>query len=966
MNNDLLQKIYDATDDGLDIILYYYPQAKDNEGKLKKYFKLRDERTASASMKKIKGVWRVTDFGDDSKAVSPINVCRREENKEFKEALLTLAQRYGVNTTISTKVNRAKVEKRDATPEEKEGWFEVKVKEKMTADELALLGPLVTQEVCEKYSYYSLERYSFTKDRKTYTITANDNYPIFMHDCGAFKKIYQPLSEDKAYRFRYLGTKPADYINGLDVLKEAHLKWEKEQADDDELDEAAEEAGKSRKKKSNKLPEAILCSGERDALNTAGLGYLPLWLNSETAELDPSAYAEIMKRVDILYNLPDIDETGLAMAGKLAKKYIDIRTIELPQTIRAYKDSRGNARKDMRDWVDTQMTRHWAGESEEARKTREKREREKTIRKFKEMLEVAKPCKFWEKTYTKDKARYEINTLYLLHFLKVHGFGKMVDPDNDVVTYVRIEGFKIRQISPRNIQDFIIEWARDRKLDVEIQNLILNSTRMSSGVFEKIDTVNPDFTCFSETSQTLFFRNSVVKVTASGVEESSGPADGVYVWDRNICDHEFKRIEPSFTAQWDPGNGSYSLQLRHTKSHYFRFLMNASRIHWREEFEKRASPDKEKEKAYFRDHHWDIAGPRLTDDEIMEQEQHLANKLFTIGYLLHSHKSLSKAWGIWIMENKITEEDESSGGSGKTFMVRFLKQFKNTEMVNGRDKKVTENNFFLDRVTESTDILLIDDAVKYFNFNFFYSMITDNMVVNYKNARSKEIDFEVSPKLVVTSNFPPPANDGSTARRILPCVFSDWYHKQTDDNDYLESRRIADDFGYDLYDRQYKKEWWNEDLNFCIDCLQFYLQSLPYNLMLNPPMENVDKRMRQQAIGTEFMNWAEVYLAKGSDYLDRPVHKTTAREDLERESKLKFTANAFTRRLKTFCKLHSDYIEAYNPPECNGYDRSQGRIVRRMFGNPKPQEFFYIKTHGTPINDDIDNNIGVPPAPPRQ
>ncbi|MBR5680394.1 MAG: hypothetical protein IKX19_07040, partial [Clostridia bacterium] len=42
------------------------------------------------------------------------------------------------------------------------------------------------------------------------------------------------------------------------------------------------------------------------------------------------------------------------------------------------------------------------------------------------------------------------------------------------------------------------------------------------------------------------------------------------------------------------------------------------------------------------------------------------------------------------------------GGSGKTFMIRFLKNFKNTEMVNGRDKKLTENNFFLDRVTEFT------------------------------------------------------------------------------------------------------------------------------------------------------------------------------------------------------------------------------------------------------------------------
>ena len=951
MNNDLLQKIYDATDNGFDILKWYYPQAFDNEGRLKKTFKIRPERTASASMKLINGVWRVTDFGDDQKALPPINVCMKEEGKEFREALLTLADRYGVSPTINAAVNKAKVEKHDASQEEKEGDYEVKVREKMTPEELELLGPLVTQEVCDKYSYYSLEWYWFVKDRKKMTVTANADYPIYMHDCGEFKKIYQPLSADKSYRFRYLGNKPKDYINGLDELKKAHEKWMKEQDEDQELDEAAEESGQPRKKKSNKMPEAVLCSGERDALNTAGLGYLPLWLNSETADLEPSAYGEIMKRVDILYNLPDMDETGRKAAAELAKKYIDIRTIDLPGDLCTYKDWRGKPRKDMRDWVDTQMSGKQRGETEEQFKERRKREKEKTIRKFREMTEVAMPCRFWEKVYSKDKARYEINTLYLLYFLKIHGFGKMVDPDNDVVTYVQTDGFKVRQISTRNIQDFVIEWAKARKLDTAIQNLILNSTRMSAGIFEKIDTINPDFTCFDESSQTLFFQNRVVKVTADSVEESTGPAGGVHAWERTVCRHNFKRIEPSFTAQWNPENGSFSMKLNHTRSHYFRFLINASRIYWREETEDRANPDKNKEAEYRAQHKWDISGPRLTEEEQLEQQQNLANKLFTIGYLMHAHKSPSRAWGVWVMENKITEEDESSGGSGKTFMVRFLKQFKSTEMVNGRDKKTTENTFFLDRVTEATDILLIDDAVKYFNFNFFYSMITDNLVVNYKNARSKEIDFEVSPKLVVTSNFPPPANDGSTSRRILPCVFSDYYHKQTDENDYQESRRIADDFGYDLYDRKYREEWWNEDYNFCIDCLQFYLQSIPYNLMLTPPMENVEHRMRNQTMGDDFLSWAEVYFSENSEtHLDRLLLKKAVKDDFDPKNKL--TMKFFTKKLKAFC-TNAAYVEALNPPECKGW--SKGRVVRTVFGDTK--EFIYVKTYGKPINNDVDNNI---------
>lgn len=922
--NQLSDKIYDATNRGLDIILYYYPQAHgcDRKGK---YFKIRgDEKTASACMKEIKGVWRVTDFGDEGTAMSPIEICMREEKLEFREALLRLADRYGVSETVNAAVNKPKIEQRPATDEEPEGKFWYELNENLTEEELKVLGPMVTQKVCDRYNYYSVKYYCKVKNRKVTTISSTDTYPIFMHDCGEFRKIYQPLNPDKAFRFFYDGVKPKDYINGLPELKKAHAEHVKNMEKDAELDEASGEEGK--KKDSGKLPEAILCSGERDALNVAGLGYYPLWMNSETARLDGKTYADIMKRVERLYNLPDIDDTGIRKGYELAMEYIDIYTIELPEWLPTYRDHRGRPRKDLRDFVDLRPNAF----------------------DFRELVKVAKPCKFWEKTYTKDKARYEINTLFLLHFLKVNGFGKIVDPDNDVVTYVRISDFKVRQISTRNIQDFVLEWARKQNLDVDIQNLILNSTRMNSSVFEKIDSVSPNFRNYDATSQTLFFNNRMVRVTADSVEESKGSTNGLYAWEKAVCNHEFKRIEPAFSTHYDEEFDLYGLTRLHQKSHFYRFLINSSRIYWRKEFEERATGNPEEDKKYREEHHWDILGPRLTEEEQIEQARHLINKLFCIGYMMHSYKSFSKAWGVWVMENRISEEDESGGGSGKTFMIRFLNNFKNTEMVNGRDKKLTDNTFFLDRVTENTDLLLIDDAVKYFNFNYFYSMITDNMVVNYKNARSKEIAFSESPKLVITSNFPPPANDGSTARRILTCVFSDYYHKQTDDNDYLESRRIADDFGYDLHNEAYKWEWWNEDFNFCIDCLQFYLSTLPHNSMVQPPMENVDRRMRLQLMGNEFIEWAEVYFSKGSENLDKPLDKLAVKNTFD--PKNRFSTKGFTQRLRAFC-ANSDYIEAFNPPECKGYEPNGKRIIRKNLG--VTTEYIYLKTIGKEINNEL-------------
>ena len=53
---DLLQKIYDATNGGLDIILHYYPQAADSVDRPGRGFSLREETAPSAFLKRIKGV----------------------------------------------------------------------------------------------------------------------------------------------------------------------------------------------------------------------------------------------------------------------------------------------------------------------------------------------------------------------------------------------------------------------------------------------------------------------------------------------------------------------------------------------------------------------------------------------------------------------------------------------------------------------------------------------------------------------------------------------------------------------------------------------------------------------------------------------------------------------------------------------------------------------------------------------
>jgi len=921
MQESLIDKVLDATNRGLEIIFYYYPQAQGCENS-NKLFKVRgNEKTASASLKLIKNVWRVTDFGDEGYAIGPFDICMKEESLDFREALYRLADRYNVATLYIAEKNEAEITKRPATEAEKEGDFTFELNENFSEYELSVLGPMVTEEICARYKYYSVKSYSKIKNRQAIIISSTPNYPIFMRDCGTFKKVYQPLNYNKGFRFFYVGEKPKDYVNGLEELKKAYEKFLSQQDDDEDFE------NEKKQKKPTKLPEAVFCSGERDALNCAGAGCLPLWMNSETAILPKHTYDEIARCVEKIYNIPDIDDTGIKKGCEFAMQYIDVYTVELPEKLSSFRDHRGRPRKDLRDFFEIYNKVYY----------------------FNELLRMAKPCKFWEKVFSNKSWQWEINTVFLLHFLKYNGFGKISDVASGKITFVQIQGYEVKEITGKQIRNFILSFMEERKVDHDIKNLMLNSKRTGVSVMDDLSEVVPDFTDFGSDYQLFFFKNKAVKVTEKTIEESRGIEAGNHVWEKDIIPHSFKRIEPAFTFSYNKEDENIEFKINNTKSHYFRFLINGSRIYWREEFENRTVNSIEKNEQYIKDHKFDISGPRLEENEQQEQFEHLLNKIFIIGYLLHRYKAYSKAWGVWVMENKITEEDESSGGSGKSFMINFLKNMCRTITLDGRNKRLTENQHLLDRVDLYTDVLLIDDAYKYFDFNYFYSMITGNMIVNEKNIRSKEIDFKDAPKITITSNFPPPESDSSTMRRILLCVFSDYYHKATDQNGYFKDMRISDDFGYDLHDEKYTENHWNEDFNFCIDCLQFYLFVSKYNIVYQPPMQNVIRRMNIQQMGEQFREWAEVFFSPDGGNLNRSIEKSLLMELFSRATNVKgWSSRKFSKAIKSFVN-NTSYIECLNPKElCN----SDGRRIAKKI-NGQTVEMYYLKTYDTPVINEI-------------
>ncbi len=942
------QDILDATNGGLEIIFFLYPQAMGSETNHNRKFKMRgDEKTASANLKQAQdGNWLVTDFGGDSQPRNGIGCYMIEKNVEFKVALNELAAQYGVaGADQETVVIRVEFSERPAETDDKELTWSWEVREAWTDNEIetiisknvlksmgwkgqdevkAAAAPKRIAEAFTDYNWHPLISYSLVKNRRVMTFTATDQYPIYLIDEGSHQKLYQPLHPDKAKRFLYIGTKPKDFVHGLKQLKKLYdERREKELSLVEESKEssdrlmaipgespATDDADKSIDKKA-RIKHVILCSGGSDAINVALLGNYVIWLNSETAKLPQYLYDQISACVEKFYQLPDIDNTGKVAAHELAMQYLDIYTIELPEDLKRYRDRRGNPCKDVRDYFS-----HYKSKD------------------FRQQLAVALPYRFWEKKASYEGRgenrvftgwRYEFKNTQANNFLMKNGFGRLKVGDSDTEwIYVKRTGNLVKEVDSDLIQDFIHDFLEARNLDIDLRDAMINTSKLNSSTLARIKRVDINFDDFTPISQFYYFENKTVEVTKDGILHHKPGLVDRYIWERELIKHKIMPEAKPFTITKDE-LGNYDIEIHDHECLSLKFLIQVSRLHWRTEMEtgdkwKAMSPTEQD--TYKIKHHVDIAGPNLNQAEIDEQKLHLINKIFTIGYNLHRYHDRAKPWATYIMDGKISEDGRSHGGSGKSILGDLMlgSMLKTRFFLNGRSRDTLDDKFKYDGITPYHRYYLVEDCHQHMRIDDFYVDISQDLNAPQKGKGALVIPFEKSGKFVFSSNYPPYDPGPSTERRTIYNVFSDLYHNHGEQDDYLEMRDPKTDLGASLV-VGYDEKQMNLHYNTMLSCLSFYLG---IDEKIKPAMENVNKRSLLSEMGDNFHSWAIAYFSEEGGNVDKYVIREYAFEEYKNATKDRgMTSNSWLKRLASFCRY---YGYTFNPKV---YLNAQKKIIKK-------------------------------------
>ena len=893
---DILNRILQKSHDGLDIIIGELPQAEVCISNTKAKFKIRDEHTASAGIyppTQRRNYWVVRDYGgpEGERYFTPVSLVMWRRNLDFWPALETLAVEYGVDCRLSSTSNKPLLTRREATAGERDGQETLTLREGFTAEGLAAWGHATKAEVLQKLGWAEVELVVITRDGKTTVKQRTEGYPIFRQRCyytdaqgsrAWFDKVYEPHNYQKQYRFHSIGQKPQGYIFGLDAVAEAY-----------------QQGG------SQKLDSVFLVSGGSDAVACWSRGQAAVWMGSERDRFDLTAYKTVMTYCRELYNVPDTDSTGIDEGRKKALAFPQMKTVWLnDDDMYHLPDKRGNRRKDLKDYLDL----HREAGALEQLKSR-----------------AVKAC-FWDyHTTAKGEQTLELSPRRLNYYLWLQGFCTLKDDSSDKPRYLRFDGIRVQRVVAKTIRAFILQHAAQQGWPEPLQDKLMRTNDLPTDKRSSL-TELPEVNTIKATSdsQPLFFRNCWVVVTKDKVvRHSYSELSDQFVWADRIIPHDYKPQPQMFTINRDD-DGTCRIDISaEARSRLLTFFRGTARLHWRKQLE---------------------LGLELSDEEQAEEALCLVSRIANAGYLMHQYKSLSAAYATVCVDYKVgRDKSEKNGGSGKTVYGTTVGQLVNSIYREGKRRQDVESKYFFGGTTEANGLFFIDECHDALDFGQFFGRVTGNFLVEQKNEPIYTIPFEQSPKLLFATNGVIRQHDPATERRLWYQVFADYYHAQTPENDYRETRTVRDDVGCNLMDSEYGEDDWQYDIAFLIQCLQYHL-SLPQDQWkVNPPMSQVRRREQQASISKPLTEWANEFFSSDSGHLDCKLVYGDVYSDFVGDTRSTMSKRTFTESLKTYCRFAG---LTYNPASITGKSDDGEKFLDRINGVDKPVVCIYVQSTG--------------------
>jgi hypothetical protein len=322
---------------------------------------------------------------------------------------------------------------------------------------------------------------------------------------------------------------------------------------------------------------------------------------------------------------------------------------------------------------------------------------------------------FWEKD---GGGKPKINQFKLIQFLQNGGYHKTTTKSG--TSLIRVKENIVSEAQEYEIVDYVKNYLLSIK-EPEVLELFSKgvSNYINSAKLNLLDTVNVPIDRDSKDESWLYFKNTAVKITKSGIKLVKYEDLKHKIWANRILDRDY-------------------VQSDGTKSDFETFLFNLSG---------------------------------------KDNNRFIALKSI-IGYLLHRYQDKSNQRAVILLDENISFDGQAHGGTGKTLITEAIGKMRELVGVDGKNIKA-KSNFRNQLITKTTDVIRYDDVQRDFSLETLYSMITSGVTVEKKYQDETYISPEDAPKIVISSNYPVKGTGGSTDKRRR-CEFEVANHYNSD------------------------------------------------------------------------------------------------------------------------------------------------------------------------------------------
>ena len=258
----------------------------------------------------------------------------------------------------------------------------------------------------------------------------------------------------------------------------------------------------------------------------------------------------------------------------------------------------------------------------------------------------------------------------------------------------------------------------------------------------------------------------------------------------------------------------------------------------------------------------------LTPDAIAIQNAHFANMLSGIGRLCYRSWDGMQNICPYFLEDKIPDEKQASGGSGKSVMVNLvvdaavnvlpidMKSFKDIE---------SAKNCLTDILKYPGKYRTVhwEDRPKSFPLQYFYVKVTRGTNVERKYGDPISLKMEESPLHVITSNYPLSDDEGSTVGRFPLVSFSDRFSRGNSMKN--EPPRLPSDVmkNFTLDPEKLTDTDRNQTIYLCALAVQFLMR---YHTFAIAPQGNVRRRQMVQKLTESIVRYFEWFFSRNEVY----------------------------------------------------------------------------------------------------